>query len=301
VALRAQQEVVLREFSRDRPDSALSRLVGDVEDANGKLAKELTDAVGTFAETNARFQADVRSTLQTFRVRREEAARSSLHGHSFEYAAGELLQLQAQQDGDVCERLSGTPGRGGRKTGDFVVTLGPESAAPGKRIVLECKAEKGYTESAALEELALARKNREAAVGIFIVARESALEGFGGLRRIGCDILVIWDAEDPATDVNLKAAISIARAVIVEHHRSSDQSAAGLREVEDSIRAIERLVTAVESIAHDARNIVKKGVRIGKGAELVRERLGEEVDRLKGVVEGAAHLVDRTIGAGPVA
>ena len=162
---------------------------------------------------------------------------------------------------------------------------GPESAAPGERVVFECKAEKGYTEAAALEELGLARKNREAQVGVFIVARESALEGFAPFRRIGCDILVVWDSEDPGTDVYLKAAMSIARALVVEHHRSFDQSAEGLRDVEESIRAIERLVTAVESIAHDARNIVKKGTRIGKAADGVRERLGEEVERLKGVVE----------------
>jgi hypothetical protein len=372
-ALRKQRDEVLREFSRDSPDSALSRLVTEISGANGKLRgevaeeianlsgamsldneqgplsrfvariekaqrslleqfsldcdgsaiqristtldetrasmrqsltlddpasplsllrKELMDAVGAFSESNARFQTDVRATLDTFRVRREEAARSSLHGHTFEYAAGELLQLEAQHAGDICERLSGTPGREGRKTGDFVVTLGADSGAPRERIVFECKAEKGYTEAAALEELGLARKNREAQVGVFVVARESALEGFAAFRRIGCDILVVWDSEDPATDVYLKAAMSIARALVVEHHRSFDQSAEGLREVEESIRAIERLVTAVESIAHDARNIVKKGTRIGKAADGVRERLGEELERLKGVVEGMT-----TVGA----
>jgi hypothetical protein len=92
--------------------------------------------------------------------------------------------------------------------GDYVITLGPESAAPGARIALECKAEKRYTESKALEELALARKNRETQVGVFIVARESAPEGFEPPRRIGMVLLVIWDAEDPATDVYLEAAVS---------------------------------------------------------------------------------------------
>jgi len=366
-ALRAQRDDVLREFSRDRPESALSRLLGDITSANGKLRGELAGDIGAVAsalsldneqgplsrfvgrvekaqrsildqfsldcegsairrlssaldetratversltlndkssplsrireelmaavtasnESNARFQSDVRATLETFRVRREEVARSSLHGHSFEYAAGELLQLEAQHAGDVCERLSGVPGREGRKTGDYVVTLGPESAAPGARVVYECKAEKGYTEAAALEELALARKNREAQVGVFVVARESAKEGFAAFRRVGPDVIVIWDADDPGTDVYLKAAVSIARALVVEDHRSSDQSAADLREVEQSIAAIERLVTTVESIAHDARNIVKKGTKIGKAAEGVKERLVEEVERLKGVVEG---------------
>jgi len=364
-ALRMQREEVLREFSRDRPESALSRLIADVSAANGALRgelagdiaavtgalsleneqaplarfvarveraqrsileqfsldcegsairrlastldetratmkksltlddpasplsllrNELMNAVGAFADSNTRFQSDVRATLDTFRVRREEAARSSLHGHQFEYAAGELLQLEAQHGGDRCERLSGTPGSEGRKTGDFVVTLSPDSAAPGARIVVECKAEKGYTEAEALDELAVARKNREAQFGVFVVARESAKEGFATFRRVGPDVLVIWDADDPGTDVYVKAAMSVARALVVEQHRASDRSEADLREVEQSIRAIERLVTTVDSIAHDARNIVKKGTKIGKAAEGVKERLVGEVERLRGVM-----------------
>ncbi|HZU81870.1 MAG TPA: hypothetical protein VE987_03090 [Polyangiaceae bacterium] len=371
-ALRAQRDIVLREFSRDQPDSALSRLIEDVTTANrtirGELAndiatvtgalsleneqgpmarfvarvekaqravleqfsldcegsaicrlaatlddtratvkrsltlddpssplsllrKELMDAVGAFTNANARFQADVQAKLDTFRVRREEAARSSLHGHTFEYAAGQLLQLEAQHAGDVCERLSGTPGREGRKTGDYVMTLGTDAAAPGARVVFECKAEKGYTEAEALDELALARKNREAQVGVFVVARESAKEGFSAFRRVGTDVLVVWDADDPGTDVYLKAAVSIARALVVEQHRASDRSQADVREVEQSIGIIERLVTAVESIAHDARNIVKKGTKIAKAAECVKERLVGEVERLMKVVEARGEAI----------
>jgi len=366
-ALRAQREELLQQFSLDRPESALSRLVGDIASANGKLRgelagevaavssalsleneqgplsrfvarvetaqrsvlaqfsldcegsamqrlssalddtratvrrsltlddkssplsrlrEELMAAVGAFAASNAQFQSEVRSTLETFRVRREEAARSSLHGHTFEYAAGELLQLEAQRAGDVCERLAGTPGKEGRKVGDYVLTLGPESAAPGVRIVFECKADKGYTEAKALAEIAVGRKNREAQVGVFIVARESAPEGFEALRRVGMDLLVVWDAEDPATDLYLKAAVSIARALVVQQHGESDRSDADVREIENAVRSIERLVTAVEGIAHDAQLVVKRGTRIGKVAGAVRERLGEEVERLTEVATG---------------
>jgi hypothetical protein len=298
------QRSILDQFSLDCEGSAVRRLSSTLDETRATVKKSLTlddpasplsllrhelmGAVAAFTESNARFQGDVRATLETFRVRREEAARSSLHGHAFEYSAGEVLQIEAQHAGDVCERLSGTPGREGRKTGDYVLTLGPDSAVPGARIVFECKAEKGYTEAQAFEELALARKNREAQVGVFVVARESAKEGFAPFRRVGVDVLVIWDAEDPGTDVYLKAAMSIARALVVEQHRASDRSEADVREVEQSIRAIERLVTAVESIAHDARNIVKKGAKIGKAAEGVKERLVEEVERLKGVIQGFA-------------
>jgi hypothetical protein len=366
-ALRVQRDEVLREFSRDRPESALSRLLGDITSANGKLRgelagdisavanalsldneqgslsrfvgrvekaqrsildqfsldcegsairrlssalddtratveksltlndkssplsrirEELMGAVTAFSVSNAQFQSDVRTTLETFRVRREESARSSAHGHTFEYAVEELLQMEARRGGDVCERLAGTPGREGRKVGDYVMTLGPDSAAAGTRVVFECKAEKGYTEAKALEELALARKNREAQVGVFIVARDSAPEGFEPLRRIGADLLVIWDAEDPATDVYLRAAFSIARALVVKQHAESGRAAADVRGIEQSVRAIEGFVVAAGSIAHDAQLVVRRGTKIGKTADVLRERLGDEMERLAGVVAG---------------
>ena len=346
-ALRVQKDEVLRQFSLDRPDSALSRLVGDIASANGKLRgelasdivavanalsleneagplsrfvarvdkaqgtileqlersltlddkasplsrirEELMTAVTASAEANARFQSDVRSTLDTFRVRRDEASRSSAHGHTFEYAVEELLQADARRSGDVCERLAGTPGTEGRKTGDYVVTLGPESAAPDARIVCECKADKGYTEAKALAELALARRNREASVGVFIVARESARagdDGFEPLRRVGMDVLVVWDADDATSDVYLRAALSIARALAVKDHRESGQTEADVRGIEESVRSIERMVTTVAGIEHDAQLVVKRGTKIGKTAVGLRERLGEEVERLNGVIGG---------------
>jgi hypothetical protein len=296
------QRSVLDQLSLDCEGSALRRLSSALDDTCSTVKKSLTlddksspmsllrdelmGAVASFADSNTRFQSDVRATLETFRVRREEASRSSLHGHNFEDAAGELLQHEARRAGDVCERLSGVPGREGRKTGDYVLTLGPESAAPGARIVWECKADKGYTEIKALEELALARKNREAQVGVFLVARESAPAGFEAFRRVGMDILVIWDESDAATDVYVRAAASVAKALVIRQHGELRQSDADVREIEQSIRAVEALVTAVESIAHDAQLVVKRGTKIGKTANRVRERLGEEVERLMGVVEG---------------
>jgi hypothetical protein len=245
-------------------------------------------AVTALAESNARFQGDVRTTLDAFRVRREESQRSSLHGHAFEYAVQELLQRETARVGDICERLAGTPGREGRKTGDYVMTLGPESAAPGARVVIECKADKGYSEAKALAELALARKNRESQVGVFVVARESA-GSFGSsesLRRVGADLLVVWDSEDPSTDIYLRAALSIARALVVKEHTDAGRVEADVCEIEDCVRGVERMITAVEGIAHDAQLVVKRGTKIGRTAALLREQLEAEVERLKGVVEG---------------
>jgi len=270
---------VQSQLTFDEPTSPLRR-----------LRDELMGAVSAFGESSARFHSDVRATLETFRVRREEASRSSAHGHTFEYAVGEMLQSEAQRAGDVCERLSGTPGREGRKVGDYVLTLGPESAAPGVRVVCECKADRGYTESKALEEIALARKNRDARVGLFVVARESAGEGFLPLRRVGMDVLVMWDPEDRATDPYLSAAVSIARALVLQEHAALNRSEGDVRDIEQSVGGIERLLQATESIAHDAQLVLKRGTRIGKTAQLLRERLGDELDRLKRVVDGMGSL-----------
>jgi hypothetical protein len=287
-ALRAQREDLLKRLepvldgTRFAVQSQLT--LDDPASPLRRLRDELMEAVRAFGDTSSRFHSDVRATLETFRVRREEAARSSAHGHTFEYAVGERLQAEALRDGDVCERLSGTPGKEGRKVGDYVWTLGPESAAPGVRIVCECKAERSYTPSKALEEIALARKNRDAQVGVFVIARESAGEGFAPLRRIGMDVLVVWDAEDPASDPYLSAAVSIARAIAIQQHVGLNRSEGDLRDIEQSIRGIERMVTAVDSIAHDAQLVVKRGTRIGKTADGLRGKLEDEVERLRGVI-----------------
>jgi hypothetical protein len=49
---------------------------------------------------------------------------------------------------------------------------------------------------------------------------------------------------------------------------------------------VEGLVAAVDSMAHDAQIVIKRGTRIGKTSNRVRERLAVEVERLLGVVEG---------------
>ena len=60
------------------------------------------------------------------------------------------------------------------KKGDAVVTLGPESSAPDVRIVYEAKGDKSYTLKKALDELTVARENREATVGVFVFDRVAA-------------------------------------------------------------------------------------------------------------------------------
>jgi hypothetical protein len=217
--LQDKVDTLASEFSLDKPDSALSRLVGRVETAHkaitnefstdnensaiarlsrmlqdtsrqidknltldddgsalSRLKRELVTTIESLVTSNNTFQTEVRTTLAALQARKAEASRSTRHGLTFENEAGRVIEAEAQQLNDFCDRVGATAGKGG-KTGDFVTTLGPDSAAPGTHIVWEAKEDKSYTLKKAPAEIAAARANREAQIGVFIFSRNAAPEG----------------------------------------------------------------------------------------------------------------------------
>ena len=304
-ALAAQKDELLRQFSLDHEGSALQRLsimlaktgeavetsltLDDEASPLARLKREILDVLSAHATANVTFQAEVRSTLETFKVRREEAARSTLHGHTFEQMVGEFLEGEARRVGDVCEHVGATPGRAQRKLGDFVVELGPESAAPSARVVCEAKAKKRYTVKNALAELAEARHNRDAQVGVFVFDRASAPEKMEPICRIGSDVLVVWDADDATTDTYLRAAFAIARTLAFRQREADARSEADVRKLEDLVEEIASHATSLEAIEKAARTVKKNGEAILGSAETLREALERQVAALRGCIPGLAN------------
>src|SRR6185503_2902949 len=164
-ALRAQSAEVLRQFSLDHKDSALSRLVSEMKDSQGLLSRDLKaqvelatrefsldheqsalsrlqktvlGAVQELTRNHAEFQGDVRARLAALDARRGEAARSTRHGGEFEEALGQLLAAESQRVGDVHQAVGATTGAVRNcKVGDHIVVMGRESAAPGALLVFE--------------------------------------------------------------------------------------------------------------------------------------------------------------------
>jgi hypothetical protein len=182
----AAQKAISDQFSADNDLSALNRLtrllqntsdeigknlsLDDEGSALSRLRKELLGTIEDMLRRNQEFQTEVRSTLAGLHARREEAARSTRHGTTFEAQLGELLSSESQRLGDV-HRATGTSVGVIKscKMGDHVIQLGPDSSAPGARIVWEAKEDKKYDLTAALEEIEAGRKNRDAQVGILCV------------------------------------------------------------------------------------------------------------------------------------
>ena len=86
------------------------------------------------------------------------------------------------------------------KKGDAVARFHAESAFAGAGVVFEAKHDASFTAQRALIELDEARKNRDASVGVFVMAKSHAPDGFPSFARYGTNVLVTWDEDDSATD-----------------------------------------------------------------------------------------------------
>lgn len=301
-ALGERVQSVVGEFSLDDEDSALSRLVGRVEAAQGQISAQfsldnpesgLTRIVQRLdrferahGERAREFETRVATLLERLVTRRDEARRSTMHGNDFEQRVGEQLQPLCLAAGDVFDAVGANAGVIPRcKTGDFVLTLGPDSAGAGAAVVVEAKASAAYTLKATLAEADEARRNRSASVCLFVHAARTAPAGLSELARYGADIVVVWDEEDAATDVRLRAALLLAKALAVRAGRHDAEEAASLAEMDAAIEAIRKQIAGFEEIRTSATTIVNGGNRILERARIMEEKIGQRLAALAEQVE----------------
>jgi hypothetical protein len=313
-ALTEQRQQILREFSLDQQGSALSRLVGefslddeasamsrlskmlsatseqigknltldDEASALARLKRELFGAIEQIARGNVEFQMQVREALARIDTRKREQARSTTHGIDFEERLGALVAGEAHRLGDLFEATGGITGAIRQcKKGDFVTELGAESAAAHARIVWEAKEKQSYSLRASLEEIDEARRNRQAQVGVFVFSRKAAPEGIDSLQRHGRDVVVVWDADDPDSDVIVRAAYSLARALVVRENRTNDESRAAMAEIERSARGIERQIAYLDDVRKWAETVKSNGEKIAERSARMADELRREVERLE--------------------
>jgi hypothetical protein len=306
--LQEQIHDVVKEFDLNNENSGLHRLVANVERAQrtitgefsldndssalSRLKREVLELIREQTDQNTRFQQDVRAALAALTARRAEAELSTQHGRDFEDAVWQFLWTESQKAGDLIERTGTTTGliKYGKK-GDAVIELGPETIAAGARIVVEAKAEAGYSLAKARDELDEARKNRGASVGLFVFARRNAPQGLDALSRYGSDVFVIWDQDDPQSDVYLRAALTVARAIAVRDGAAKsapivDWSAldATVLEFEKRVNSLEEITKSAETIQHQAENIMDRVRKLRKALDRQVKVLVEQIAGVKAIV-----------------
>lgn len=295
-------DAILRQFSFDDDQSAISRMRQTVDRISGhftldnkdsalsRLKDELMGVLQRHAEGAQKFQEEVRVTLESMRVRRQEAARSTTHGHDFEAEVTEFALREALRQGDVPQETGRTTGLiKNCKKGDAVIELGPESAAPGVRIVIEAKEDHSYDVRRALQELDEARRNRGAEVGLFVFSSKSAPGGLDPLLRYGNDIVAIWDAEDPTSDMVFRAAISVAKALCTRGAAERANLEIDFDDVDKAILDIQKQVQFLEEIGSSADSIRKHSEKIHDRLRKSREAIDRQVQRLTDAIGDVKH------------
>lgn len=292
------QRTISAEFSLDNDASALARLkqllettqqaihgnltLDDENSSLARLKRELLNILESQAKLNGQFQEEVKVTLARMAAKREEQARSTRHGLQFEAAVGEFLRNTAGPQGDVLDAVGERVGLiKNCKVGDFVWEMGPDSAAPGARIVVEAKEDQSYDTAKARAECDQARKNRDAQVALFVCSKRTAPAGWEPVNRMGDDVLVVWDAEDGGSDLYLKIAITLARALCIRTDKQRAAQAADFQELDRAVLEIEKRTGNLEQVEKWAVTIRDRAQDIHDHVTRSRASLTRQVETLQ--------------------
>ena len=101
----------------------------------------------------------------------------------------------------------------------------------------------------------------------------TAPAGLADLHRWGQDVVVVWDEDQPATDVRLKAAYMVAKALAVRAGQHDENEAASLAEMDAAIEAIRKQISGFEEIQTSATTVVNSGQKIFKRADLMSQEI----------------------------
>ncbi|TWU30039.1 hypothetical protein [Bythopirellula polymerisocia] len=295
--MKGKIDEVVKEFSLNDENSSLSRLVKKVNTAQETITQEfsldndqsslrkmqthLETILGAHIKSAADFQEEVKVALGKLITKRETEARSTLHGGTFEDAVLEFVSRDGHPRGETVEGTGSCVGRiKNCKVGDVVVELGCDSAAAGAKIVIEAKEDASYTIAKSREEIEQARKNRDAQLGIFIFSQRTAPAHCDSFRRYGSDLLVVWDAEDPTTDANLKAALEVARALCIRARQATEKKV-DFTTIDKAILDIEKRVQNLDEIRKSTETIRNANEKIFDRVRIDGEALDKQLGILK--------------------
>jgi hypothetical protein len=298
-ALSKNMEAVVAEFSLDREDSALSRLVQRVETAQASLTAELSldnedsalyrlqrmlqEHQKTVLLQQRDLAARLDSVIQTMNARKDEAAKGTRHGLEFESTLGDHLRGIVQAAGDILQETGMTTGLiPNCKVGDHVITIGPEKVAAGARIVVEAKESASYDLVKTLEEADLARRNRQAAVCVFVHSTKTAPAGIPLFARYSHDIIVKWDADDDAHDVWLQAALMVAAALSLKASAHDKSDAVSFVKIDKAIERIRKCLEDFDEINRFANTAKSSAEKILERARITQEDLARQVEAIVG-------------------
>jgi hypothetical protein len=233
----ARQEV-LAAVNPDAPASPMAILKSSLTGLLHEQASTQLDLAKRQEERQSLFEKEVREALARIETKRTQDQRTTRGGLDFEDAVMSFVRAATQGAPCVFDVTGATAGIGRCKKGDAVLRFTTESAFASAGVVFEAKRDSAYTVQKALDEIDAARKNRDAAAGVFVMGRSHASDLFPRFARFGNNVLVTWDDQAPSTDAGLHAAILLGMGLVTRVRTAGDAGdIAALRDIESRIES----------------------------------------------------------------
>ncbi|HVC93209.1 MAG TPA: hypothetical protein VND64_05930 [Pirellulales bacterium] len=242
---------LLGEFSLDDDESALAR-----------LQKLFTGAL-----------SEIRTAVGVREAEAGHKKQGHVKGMEFEEDLYTPFAELGRQLGDETECVGDIKSASGKKTGDYVATLGETTGAPGLRIVVEAKNKKLKFKDA-IDELQEAKQNRQADRGIFVYAKGCEPLEVGDLRMAGEDVFctVDWDRVQRGEPLTyLDAAYKIARTLAVATVRKDAAGEFDLQLLQEQVDGLVVLTGRIGEIMTKAKTVRSSGEQIEKLADEMRQ------------------------------
>jgi hypothetical protein len=279
--LSGAMDSVVKQFSLDNEDGAIARLKKTLDDQMKTVRDSITELVGAVQRVTGKEEGKA-----------EEAEKGAGKGMTFEDNLYAALAKQAKGFGDLSESTQGTTGLIPRsKVGDAIITAGKQFCnAPGERIVVEFKMDRGYKFKNAMDEVAVARQNRNAQIGIMVFAKGYEPPEIGDFRVVGDSIFCTEDAERAAAGedmIHMEAAYAVARGLLLSLKKSSEGvSVEALKTQIESVSALAERLTEITTKAQTVRNA---GDAISDLVAKIQTDLRQRVHALQDMVSGEVH------------
>jgi len=92
--------------------------------------------------------------------------------------------------------------------------------------------------------------------------------------------VVVWDKDEPTTDVYLEAALTIARAISTQRASGASEQVVDFEPIEKAIRGLEKLTKGLEEIDTLSKTIYNNSHKIQNRVRLMRGELTRQIATL---------------------
>src|SRR5262249_55251186 len=103
-------------------------------------------------------------------------------------------------------------------------------------------------------------------------------------QRHGSDLIIVWDADEPASDLYVKAAYSVTRALTIRERTESKRADQALLAIEQATRNVEKQIKFLDEVRVAAETVERHGKKIAERAVSMKGELEKEVTQLDGQI-----------------